>query len=236
MGAFGCALYAKEHAGEGASSIISAEDLENFSYTSKSAQCNGCTAHCQLNVINFGKGRRFISGNRCEKGGGTANRNTVPNLYEYKYDSILNTVKSNQPRKYRGNWKSDFRLRSAFTSSYRSGTPCSPRSDSAPLSRTKVLARQLYYLGQHTIPSDTVCYPAKLTHGHIENLLNKGVDFIFDPCMSYNIDEGNSDNHFNCPVVAYYPELLLANNNRLTTRTSCTPTSTSTSGRTLSRS
>ena len=76
-------------------------------------------------------------------------------------------------------------------------------------------SRQMYYLGQHTIPSDTVCYPAKLTHGHIENLLDKGVDFIFYPCMSYNLDEGGSDNHFNCPVVAYYPELLLANNPRL---------------------
>ena len=76
-------------------------------------------------------------------------------------------------------------------------------------------SRGMYYLGQHTIPSDTICYPAKLSHGHIENLLDKGVDFIFYPCMSYNIDEGGSDNHFNCPVVAYYPELLLANNARL---------------------
>ena len=76
-------------------------------------------------------------------------------------------------------------------------------------------SRGMYYLGQHTIPSDTVCYPAKLTHGHIENLLDKGADFIFYPCMSYNIDEGGSDNHFNCPIVAYYPELLLANNPRL---------------------
>lgn len=213
MGAFGCALYAKEHAGKGASSIISAEDLENFSYTSKSAQCNGCTAHCQLNVINFGKGRRFISGNRCEKGGGTANRNTVPNLYEYKYDSILNTVKSHQPRKYRGTVGLPLAL------SFYEQLPFWHTLFTSLGFRTVISdesSRDMYYLGQHTIPSDTVCYPAKLTHGHIENLLNKGVDFIFYPCMSYNIDEGNSDNHFNCPVVAYYPELLLANNNRLT--------------------
>lgn len=75
--------------------------------------------------------------------------------------------------------------------------------------------RGTYYKGQSTIPSDTVCYPAKLTHGHIESLLEKGVDFIFYPCMSYNIDEGDSDNHFNCPVVAYYPELLMANCEKL---------------------
>ncbi len=77
------------------------------------------------------------------------------------------------------------------------------------------IPRGTYYKGQSTIPSDTVCYPAKLTHGHIESLLEKGVDFIFYPCMSYNIDEGDSDNHFNCPVVAYYPELLMANCEKL---------------------
>jgi predicted nucleotide-binding protein (sugar kinase/HSP70/actin superfamily) len=71
--------------------------------------------------------------------------------------------------------------------------------------------RKTFVYGQHTIPSDTVCYPAKLAHGHILNLLDKGVDFIFYPCESYNIDEGDSDNHYNCPIVAYYPELLKAN-------------------------
>ena len=212
MGAFGCALYAKEHAGDEASSIISAQELEDFTYTSKSAQCGGCTAHCQLNIISFGKGRRFISGNRCEKGGGAANRNTVPNLYEYKYDSILNTAKEHQPKKYRAKvglplalgFYEQLPFWHTFFTSLGFRTVISDES-----------SRDMYYLGQHTIPSDTVCYPAKLAHGHIENLLDKGVDFIFYPCMSYNIDEGSSDNHFNCPVVAYYPELLLANNQRL---------------------
>ena len=212
MGAFGCALYAKERASEEPSKLISAQELENFTYTSRSANCGGCTAHCQLNIISFGKGRRFISGNRCEKGGGIANRNTVPNLYEFKYDSIINTVKTHQPKRYRGVVGLPLALgfyeqlpfwHMLFTSlGFR--TVVSDES-----------SRAMYYLGQHTIPSDTVCYPAKLTHGHIENLLDKGVDFIFYPCMSYNLDEGNSDNHFNCPVVAYYPELLLANNPRL---------------------
>jgi predicted nucleotide-binding protein (sugar kinase/HSP70/actin superfamily) len=77
-------------------------------------------------------------------------------------------------------------------------------------------SRELYFKGQHTVASDTACYPAKLMHGHIESLLDKGVDFIFLPCESYNIDEHCSTNHYNCPVVAYYPELLKANNERLT--------------------
>lgn len=211
MGAFGCALYAKEQAGE-RSTIISEEELAGFAYTSRSAQCGGCTAHCQLNIISFGKGRKFISGNRCEKGGGMASKNKIPNLYEYKYDSIINTVKTHQPKKYRGTVGLPLALgfyeqlpfwHTLFTTlGFR--TIISEES-----------SRAMYYLGQHTIPSDTVCYPAKLAHGHVENLLDKGVDFIFYPCMSYNLDEGGSDNHFNCPVVAYYPELLLANNPRL---------------------
>ncbi len=74
-----------------------------------------------------------------------------------------------------------------------------------------VSTRDMYMQGQHSIPSDTVCYPAKLMHGHIENLLEKGVDSIFYPCMTYNLDEGRATNCYNCPVVAYYPELLHAN-------------------------
>jgi len=84
-------------------------------------------------------------------------------------------------------------------------------------------SRDIYYKGQHTIPSDTVCYPAKLVHGHIETLFEKKVDFIFYPCMSYNINEGQSDNHFNCPVVAYYPELLKANMKKLNDDNFITP-------------
>ncbi|MBO7473216.1 MAG: 2-hydroxyacyl-CoA dehydratase, partial [Ruminococcus sp.] len=143
---------------------------------------------------------------------GAANKNTVPNLYEFKYDSILNTVKTHQPKRFRATVGLPLALgfyeqlpfwHTLFTSlGFR--TVISDES-----------SRDMYYLGQHTIPSDTVCYPAKLAHGHIEDLLDKRVDFIFYPCMSYNLDEGGSDNHFNCPVVAYYPELLKANNPRL---------------------
>ena len=85
--------------------------------------------------------------------------------------------------------------------------------------------RELYVRGQHTIPSDTVCYPAKLAHGHIEKQLDAGVDAIFYPCLPYNFDEGKGDNHYNCPVVAYYPELLDANVERLQRPGSSCPTS-----------
>lgn len=211
MGAFGCALYAKENS-NGKSSLISAAELEDFSYTSKAAHCGGCTANCQLNIISFGKGRNFISGNRCDKGSGKAKKNNIPNLYEYKYNSILAMRELNQPKNPVAkvglplslSFYEQIPFWHEFFTSIGFETVYSDES-----------SRDMYYLGQHTIASDTVCYPAKLTHGHIENLLDKGVDFIFYPCMSYNLDEGESDNHFNCPIVAYYPELLIANNPRL---------------------
>ena len=71
-----------------------------------------------------------------------------------------------------------------------------------------ISSKKLYLSGQHTIPSDTACYPAKITHGHIESLMNKDVKNIFYPCMTYNYNEGISDNHYQCPVVAYYPEVI----------------------------
>lgn len=210
MGALGAALYAKEKI-KGNSSIISKELLDNFSYTSKSAQCGGCTAKCGLNIITFADGRKFISGNRCERGAGKAVNSENESLYDFKYKLLLSMFEQHveNPKAKVGlplalNFYELIPFWKTLFNELGFETIISDES-----------SRDIYYLGQHTIPSDTVCYPAKLTHGHIESLLNKNVDFIFYPCMSYNIDEGESDNHFNCPVVAYYPELLIANNPRL---------------------
>jgi len=215
MGALGCALFAMEKT-EGSldhSGLISKEDLDSFTYTSRALQCGGCGAHCNLTVIKFNDGHRFVAGNRCEKGAGIKITDRTENMIEYKY----NYIRELENKKTR--------MKPIATV----GLPmCLSYYDLMPffvqlftdLGFKPVFSeestRETYYKGQQTIPSDTVCYPAKLAHGHIESLLEKGVDFIFYPCMSYNIDEGGSDNHFNCPVVAYYPELLKANNDKLT--------------------
>ncbi len=213
MGAFGAALYAKEQVQtqEQESRLISPEALEAFSYTSKNIRCGGCTANCLLNVIRFSDGGKFVSGNRCEKGAGIKRTFEVPDLYTYKYDSLFQLAKT-QPAVARAKvglpmvlnfyeqlpfWHTLF-TRLGFT------VEISGESD-----------RKTYFKGQHTIASDTVCYPAKIAHGHIENLLEKNVDFIFWPCMSYNLKEDNTDNCFNCPIVAYYPELMHANHSGL---------------------
>lgn len=207
MGAFGAALYAKNNASSAVSGIITYDELKNFTYTSKTANCNGCTAKCGLNIITFSDGRRFINGNRCEKGAGVSKENILPSIFTYKNELLSQIAeKSVENPKYKVGipmclgFYEQLPFWHAFFAKLGIETIISEES-----------SRNTYYKGQQTIPSDTVCYPAKLAHGHIISLIEKNVDFIFYPCMSYNIDEGDSDNHYNCPVVAYYPELLKAN-------------------------
>ena len=220
MGAFGAALYAKEHE-PAETATISEEKLRDFSYSTRSAKCGGCTAHCSLNVVIFPDGGRYISGNRCEKGAGKKKTDEIPSLYDYKYNLIL----SQKDRKVRGGkpiGTVGLPLALSFYEQMPFWTELFTQLGFA-VKLSHESDREMYYKGQHTIPSDTVCYPAKLAHGHIEDLLEQSVDFIFWPCMSYNFDEGSSDNHYNCPVVAYYPELLRANNSKLTAKNFITP-------------
>ena len=211
MGAFGAALYAKENI-EGASTTIGESELANFSYKSLSTNCHGCTSNCNINVITFGDGRKYISGNKCERGAGLKLASTDLDIYSYKQERLLKCVHGDNIKVHKARvglpmqlgMYEQLPLWAGFFESLGFEVVLSEKS-----------SRQLYFKGQHTVASDTACYPAKLIHGHIESILDKGVDFIFMPCESYNIDEHDSTNHYNCPIVAYYPELLKANNERL---------------------
>ena len=214
MGAFGAALYAKENAEKRnkPTSVATAEELETFTYSSRSTNCRGCTSKCNLNIITFGDGRKFISGNKCEKGAGLKVPQNPLDIYAYKYRRIQECVTGANKGLSRGRvglplqlvMYEQLPLWAGFFESLGFEVVLSEKS-----------SRSLYFKGQHTVASDTACYPAKLMHGHIESLLDMGVDFIFYPCESYNLNENDSTNHYNCPVVAYYPELLKANNERL---------------------
>ncbi|MCD8086748.1 MAG: acyl-CoA dehydratase activase [Clostridiales bacterium] len=206
MGAFGAGLAAKKLALE-KSNILSAEELQHFQHTARPVTCNGCTNHCSLTVNTFDGGRRFISGNRCSKPlGGKKVQN--PDLMKWKYEKLRTMQGKGSGTGVRGRIGIPFGLNMyenlpfwyALLTSLNFEVVLSPES-----------SRKLYIKGQRTIPSDTVCYPAKLLHGHVLALLEEGVDAILYPCMSYNFDEGTSDNNYNCPVVAYYPDLLAAN-------------------------
>ena len=206
MGAFGAALYARDLHLE-KSALLSEEALQSFSHTAKPTTCNLCTNHCSLTVNTFDGGRRFISGNRCSRPLGKAKVEN-PDLMTYKYKKLRALQGKGSGNGVRGRMGIPFGLNMyenlpfwfEFFPRLNFEVVLSPES-----------SRKLYLKGQHTIPSDTVCYPAKLLHGHVEALVEEGVDAIWYPCMSYNNDEGIGDNHYNCPVVAYYPELLAAN-------------------------
>ncbi len=202
MGAFGAAIYAMKCK---KTSLISESGLDSFVHTAKAATCNGCTNHCRLTVNIFEDGRKFISGNQCDKGIGAAESQALPNLHEFKRQYLTS-------------------LRGKSGSRGRMGIPLSlGMYELLPFWHkiftelgfeavvSEMSTRRTYEKGQFSIPSDTACYPAKIMHGHIEFLLGEGVDYIFYPCLSYNVDEKAGDNHFNCPVVAYYSELLSGN-------------------------
>lgn len=212
MGAFGAALYVKK-LGYEESSIISPNDLLEFKHSATGVRCNKCENRCPLTVNSFSSGKKFISGNQCDKGAGIKNSvaESLPNLHKYKRNKLYELAKD--------------------TGDGKRGTIGLPLSlgmyELAPLWHTifKELgftvvmtgqsSKEIYQKGHFSIPSDTACYPAKLMHGHIQLLIEEGVDAIFYPCITYNIDEGDSDNHYNCPVVAYYSELLSGNTEEL---------------------
>ena len=206
MGAFGAALHGRSLVEKGhKSSLLSRQELLEFTQKTQNVQCNGCTNHCQLTVSTFAGGRRLISGNRCEKPvtGKTAEDDL--NLYAYKQKMLAGYKPGPAVRGTIGiplclNMYELLPFWHAFFTSLGFAVVTSP-----------VSTRAMYIKGQASIPSDTVCFPAKLAHGHIRALADMGIKTIFYPCMSYNIDEHLGDNHYNCPVVAYYPEVLAVN-------------------------
>ena len=206
MGAFGAALHGRSLVEKGhKSSLLSRQELLEFTQKTQNVQCNGCTNHCQLTVSTFAGGRKLISGNRCEKPvtGKTAENDL--NLYAYKQKMLASYKPGPSVRGTIGiplclNMYELLPFWHAFFTSLGFAVVTSP-----------VSTRAMYIKGQASIPSDTVCFPAKLAHGHIRALADMGVKTIFYPCMSYNIDEHLGDNHYNCPVVAYYPEVLAVN-------------------------
>ncbi len=208
MGAYGAALYAiKKSKASDKSGLITADGLKSFSHSVKAIVCNGCSNHCRLTVNTFGDKGRYIAGNRCEKPLGLPKQKEKFNLFKYKNELL-------------GKYRTNERVEGKPTI----GIPMALNMyELLPFWYTlfkklgfnvivsPVSTRKLYLEGQHTIPSDTVCYPAKMVHGHVEALIKEDVDTIFYPSMSYNVDEHLGDNHYNCPVVAYYPEVIKAN-------------------------
>ena len=203
MGAYGAALHAMQF---GKSTILNPNELAFFSHTSHSTRCKGCANQCHLTINKFADGKTFISGNQCEKGLGVSEAKELPNLHAWKRSYIEN-LKPAQNAK-RGKIGLPLAL-STFEFAPLWHTMFTELGFAVHFSRLS--NRATYERGQFTIPSDTACYPAKIMHGHVLQLLDEGITNIFYPGITYNINENAGDNHYNCPVVAYYSELLHGN-------------------------
>ena len=206
MGAYGAALYGKGKSLNGAvSSLIDRKALDEFRQETRSEICGRCGNNCQLTINTFADGGTFISGNRCDRPITGKADTGERNLYEYKRKLLLGykTVPGNRGKIGLPLCLNMWELLPFWHTFF---TKLGFAVYHSPLS-----SRDLYLKGQGTIPSDTACFPAKLAHGHINFLSGLGLDAIFYPCMTYNLDEGLGDNHYNCPVVAYYPEVIAGN-------------------------
>ncbi len=229
MGAFGAALLARDRFSRQdseASGLLPLDELEALEPTHKTVRCKACSNHCLLTVNDFGKDketgkhRRFITGNRCEKGAGALGAATkgaeVPNLFEYKskrlFDHYTPLEPSEAPRGTVGipralNMYENYPFWFTFFTKLGWRVVLSDPS-----------TKKTYEAGIESMPSESVCYPAKLSHGHIMNLLDKKPDFIWFPCSKWERQEDETaGNHFNCPIVASYAEALRLNIDELRT-------------------
>lgn len=210
MGAYGAALIAKQKCPSGGvSTIISKEALGTMQITKTNTRCGGCENNCRLTVNSFGDGRKFISGNRCERGAGKTETGKLPDMYDYTYNRTF-AYKPLEPDKAArgdigiprvlGMYENYPFWHTFFTAlSYR--VVLSPRS-----------SRSVYTAGIESIPSESLCYPAKLAHGAVRKLIDAGVKTIFLPCVPYEMKEQKkAANNFNCPIVTSYAENIKNN-------------------------
>ena len=210
MGAFGAALVARSHYTGQESSMLSLDDILNLSYTASSVRCGGCSNNCMLTVNKFPGGRKHISGNRCEKGaGGGEKGEKAPNLVLYKRQRMFDyppLEESEAPRGTIGiprvlNMYENYPFWATFFKELGFRVVISPFS-----------TRKIYELGMESIPSESECYPAKLSHGHVQWLIDQGIKTIFHPCVFYEHQETKqAQNHYNCPIVVSYAENLKNN-------------------------
>ena len=210
MGAFGAALIARERFEGQATSMLPIEKINTLEYSTRMANCKGCTNSCRLTINKFSGGRQYISGNRCERGiGKEKNANHIPNLFEYKYKKLFDYTPLAEDEAPRGkvgiprvlNMFENYPLWFTFFTKLGYQVVLSPTS-----------TRKIYELGIESIPSESECYPAKLAHGHVEWLLKQGVKYIFYPCIPYERNEfGDAVNHYNCPIVTSYAENIKNN-------------------------
>lgn len=208
MGAYGAAIIAHDQYEENAvSTILGKDKIDSFKTETSNSRCGKCGNNCLLTITEFSNGSRYVTGNRCERGAGeTTKQNDIPDLYKEKFKLLFNRPVLEDDAAYRGvigiprvlNIYEDYPFWHAFFSRLGFKVVLSPAS-----------SKKIYELGMDSISSDTACYPAKLVHGHIKWLVQHNIKRIFYPCINYEVNEDPSaPNHYNCPIVATYPEVI----------------------------
>ena len=215
MGAYGAALLSKEQYEanmdmEYRSTILGLEELDKLEITTSHVRCNGCENHCLLTINKFSNGAKHISGNRCEKGAGNVSESkNLPNVMKYKYERLFGYTPLSEEEATRGtigiprvlNMYEDYPFWFTFLTNLGFRVILSEKSN-----------RKTYEKGMESMPSESVCFPAKLSHGHIVGLIKQGINTIFYPCVPYSRKEyEKADNHYNCPIVISYSEVLKNN-------------------------
>lgn len=212
MGAFGAALIALENYEVGEKTeTLSLAEIDTFTAEKEFTHCGLCENNCMLTVTLFSDGRQFITGNRCERGARIKikREDKKVNLVDYKYRRLFKYRPLRKKEANRGeigiprvlNMYENYPLWHTFFSDLGFRVKLSPRSN-----------KELYEQGMETIPSDTACYPAKIAHGHIQALIDSGVPMIFYPGVVFEREESKeADNHFNCPIVQSYPDVIRNN-------------------------
>ena len=221
MGAYGCSLIAHRKFLENPeykTTLLGKEDTDKISCDIKRVRCGKCTNNCLLTINCFSNGSRFITGNRCERGSLKESDGIKEvedlNLFKYKYTRLFDYYKPLSDEKA---WRGTIgipRVLNMYENYPFWFTFFTKLGYKVVLSDSS--SKDIYNLGIETIPSESVCYPGKLVHGHIINLLDKGVKNIFYPSIPYEIKEDNkADNHYNCPIVTSYPEVISVNVDRI---------------------
>ena len=212
MGCFGAALTAHQNYDGVPGALMTLAELSRFSLTTETAVCKLCQNHCKLTITTFNDGQRHVSGNRCERGATQerrAKKSDMPNLYDYKYRRTFAYRRLRQGQDTRGEigiprvlgMYENYPLWFTILTQLGFRVIISGRSN-----------HELFESGMDSIPSENVCYPAKLSHGHIQFLINKGIKTIWFPCVFYERHlVAGTDDHFNCPIVATYPEVIRTN-------------------------
>ncbi|MCD8083258.1 MAG: acyl-CoA dehydratase activase-related protein, partial [Clostridiales bacterium] len=191
MGAYGCALDAQARS-DGTSTILDAAALQDFTHQVKNINCGLCNNHCRLSVNTFSGGRRYLAGNKCERPVTKRASDSLHNIYKYKQELLASYSHHRGTRSETIGLPLGLNMYELVPFWYRFFAALGFGVTVSPFS-----SRKLYLHGQGTIPSDTVCFPAKMLHGHIAELIDEKPDAIFYPCMSFNFDEKLGDNHYN---------------------------------------